>query len=146
MVSIAACLVGGCTINADADTDTNLNNAESTPEVKIKVDRVHINWGEDISFSGYSVLPDGTYLQTQLYADDKPEAWWPADKYIQVRSGEWQIIVPLSENATTLYVGSETYFLLKVWEKDNPSVMATFPFDLIGPPPAPELERENTSG
>ena len=122
-------------------TENFYSNVPVSGEEKITAKGVHINWGEDISFHGYSVLPDGTYLQTQLYADDKPQVWWPVDKYIQVRDGKWQITVPLnelSESITKLYIGSETIFLFKVWEKDNPLVTDTYGFDLKGPPPIPE--------
>lgn len=115
-------------------------------EEKITARGVHINWGKDISFRGSSVLPDGTHLQTQLYEyedGEQPVAWWPAEKYIQVQDEEWQITVPLSdldEGTTKLYIGSETVFLFKVWEKDNPSVMAKYGFELTGPPPAQSLQ------
>ena len=139
MSILAMCLISGCT--KDTNVGPNDIPASTETEEKITVNQLHINWGKDISFSGYSVLPDGTYLQTQLYEDGEPAAWWPADKYVQVQDGEWQITVPLSdlsEDITKLYIGSETIFLFKVWEKDNPSVIATFAFDLIGPPAAPE--------
>jgi major membrane immunogen (membrane-anchored lipoprotein) len=141
MVSITvACLISGCTTDASIDTDTKPDSSTALPpEQKITATGVHINWGEDISFEGQSTLPDGTYLQTQLFEDDEPAAWWPTDRHIQVQDGEWQITVSLtglSEDVTKLHTGSEAEFLFKVWEKDEPTVVGFEYFDLMGPPSA----------
>lgn len=150
------CLLSSCGIITGGDTGDKTPVPAPTPVPKIgpeepepcsilEVRGVSVNVDEDISFRGCSTLPDGTYLQTQLYSRYQPrtynpEVWWPADKYIQVQDGEWQITVPLGEEATNLYIGSETIFLFKVWKKDNPSVIAGYMFELMGPPAASELE------
>jgi hypothetical protein len=100
---------------------------------------VRVNVGDFISFHGCSTLPDGTGLQTQLYADKVPAAWWPADEIFLVHHGTWEVSVSLDgldEDITGLYIGSEIIFSLKVWQKDNPSVKAQYMFELMGPPPA----------
>ena len=102
---------------------------------------VSVRSGVAITFHGCATLADGTELQTQLYADKVPAAWWPADKFFQVHNGIWEVTVSLSslsEDETGLYVGSEIIFSFRIWQKDNPTVMAQYMFDLMGPPPAPE--------
>jgi len=134
---LAMCLISGCAEDIEADNSYVPENIDT--DEKITSDHVQIKNGEYVHFSGYSKLPDGTYLQTQLYVDGKPqvpEAWWPADRYIKVLDEKWQINVRLGKNGApqALLVGPT--YVFKVWEKDNPSVMATFPFDL-NPPPSP---------
>ncbi len=107
------------------------------PGKKINANRVRVKNGEFVEFSGITILPDGTYLQTQLYVGDEPEPWWPADKHIQVQDKKWQITVPLGENGAPKYLSMSTYYSFKVWQKDNPAVMAGSGFDLMGPPPDP---------
>lgn len=117
--------------------DERGSQPETTASQEITAIRVHIEKGEYILFSGHSILLDGTLLQSQFYADDEPEEWWPGERYIEVQNGSWQITVRLGENGApdALLVGPRYFF--KVWEKDNPSVWGGIPFDLVGPP-APE--------
>jgi len=149
-----ACLLSGCAVITGADIESDVPVRAPTPVPRIGTEEpepcsildatgVGVRPGEKITFYGCSTLPDETELQTQLYADKKPAAWWPADKYIQVKNGLWQITVSLSglsEDITKLYIGSETYFTFKIWEKDSPSVMAGYMFELMGPPAVSELE------
>lgn len=107
------------------------------PGKKIGANRSAVKNGEFIEFSGISTLPDGTYLQTQLYVGDEPLSWWPTDKPVQVQNRMWEITVPLGENGAPKYLSMSTYYSFKVWEKDNPAVMAGSGFDLMGPPPDP---------
>lgn len=126
-----------------SSTDEESDNEPETV-ANISANRVHIEKGEYILFSGHSQLPEGTYLQTQLYADDEPEEWWPGERYIEVENGSWQITVRLGENGVpdALLVGPGYFF--KVWEKDDPSVWGGIPFDLVGPPArGSENETEN---
>ena len=126
---MVACLANGCASHSDSNTDNDI-----TPSGE-KITPVSVNiTGGTISFTGHTVLPDGTYLQTQLYSDDTPEAWWPADECIQVQDGKWQISVRLGENGAPENLEVGPLYVLKVWENGNPSVMAEFPFDLTGPP------------
>ncbi len=106
---------------------------------KIDANHVHVKNGEVIVFSGTSTLPDGTHLQTQLYVRDDPLSWWPTEKFIQVQDGNWGISVPLGENAAPKYLSMSTYYSFKIWEKDNPAVVAGYGFDLMGPPPTHEI-------
>jgi hypothetical protein len=128
LVLIAAAFVGGCASHTDSNTD------DDTTPIEEKITPVSVSiTGGTISFTGHTVLPDGTYLRTQLYADDNPEAWWPADEYIQVQDGQWQISVRLGENGAPENLEVGPLYVIEVWEDGNPSVMAEFHFDLIGP-------------
>jgi len=109
------------------------------PGKKIGANRSAVKNGDFIELSGTSVLPDGTYLQTQLYVGDEPLSWWPTDKPVQVRNGMWEITVPLGKNGAPKYLSMSTYYSFKVWEKDNPAVMAGYGFDLMGPPPTHDI-------
>jgi len=109
------------------------------PGKKIGANRSAVKNGEFVEFSGISTLPNGTRLQTQLYVGDKPLSWWPADKLIKVQNGVWEISVPLGENGAPKYLSMSTYYSFKVWEKDNPTVMAGSGFDLMGPLPGHDI-------
>jgi len=104
------------------------------PSKDIDANHVHVNNGEDIVFSGTSMLPDGTDLQTQLYIGDEPLSWWPTEKIIRVQDGEWEITVLLVDNGEPRYLSTTTYYSFNVWEKDNPIVTAGIGFDMMGPP------------
>jgi len=133
MSILAICLIGGCAEDIEVDcSHVHVPENIDTDEL-LTADHFQTKDGEYIHFCGHSKLPQGTYLQTQLYVDGQPAAWWPADKYVRVRDGRWQINVRLGEKGAPQALSSG---LFKVWEKDNPSVMATFPFDLT-PPPSP---------
>lgn len=102
---------------------------------------VSVHLDKAISFHGCSTLPDGTELLTQLYADKEPAKWWPSDECYKIHQGTWEVTVSLaglSEETTGLFIGNETIFSFKIWQKDDPSVTAQYIFDLLGPPPAPE--------
>jgi len=136
MSILAICLISGCAEDIEVDCShvhvpENINTDELLTAVHFQTKD-----GEYIHFCGYSNLPQGTYLQTQLYIGKDPEPWWPADKYVKVRDRRWQINVRLGEDGAPQAVRDDTHYVFKVWEKDNPSVMATFSFDLI-PPPSP---------
>lgn len=100
--------------------------------------RVHYNKNDGIlSFAARTKLADGTYLQTQLFRNENPEPWWPADRLVQVKDGMWQISVWLGKNGAPSTLSTEEGYRLEVWEKDNPSHKEQpLYFDLI-PPPAP---------
>lgn len=120
-------------ISSDNITDNQTNTdimISPSGRSRILVDHEHVANGEAISFSGQATLPDGTYLQTQLFADGKPETWWPANKYVQVQNGEWEITVRLGENGAPSALLTDTEYLFQIWEKGNPSETDSFPFDL----------------
>ena len=133
---LAMCLISGCAEDIEVDcSHVDVPENIDTDE-EITADHFQTKDGEYVHFCGHSKLPQGTYLQTQLYVGGEPEPWWPADKYVKVRNGKWQINVRLGKNGApqALLVGPT--YVFEVWEKDNPSVMATFSFDL-NPPPSP---------
>jgi len=90
--------------------------------------------GGSIIFSGTSELPDGTILQSQLYENDILLTWWPADREFPVQNRKWQIKVTLGENGAPVDVAPCSYYFLKIWVKDDPSIIGGHGFDTIGPP------------
>jgi hypothetical protein len=123
---VAACLVSGCSTTTPPADIGRVNT--------IEVDDFQINPGEDISFNGYAALPDGAVLRSQLYADDTPVAWWPADEDIQVQGESWLITVQLGENGAPPELLVGPLYLFKVWEEGSPSVTGMIGFDLVDLP------------
>jgi hypothetical protein len=101
----------------------------------ITTESVQVTPGSHIEFAGRSTLPDGTCLHTQLSADGTPVTWWPAETCVEVEGGNWQVRVQLGENGAPQGMSRGNQYVLRVWERDNPSVEAEpFWFDLSGPP------------
>jgi hypothetical protein len=132
MSIFAISLAEACVKTVEEDNEKIPENADIGEQ--ITANNVQITNGEYLLFSGYSKLPEHTRLQTQLYVNGQPEEWWPADRYVEVSNRQWNITVPLGKDGApqALSVGSE--YVFKVWQKDNPSVSATLPFDLNPPP------------
>ncbi len=149
---LTTCLFSGCEYitGAAIESDTPVPAPRPIPRAEpletepcgiLDATGVGVRPGEAISFHGCSTLPDGTELQTQIYTDKVPATWWPSEECFQVHKGMWEVTISLaglSEDETGLFIGSETIFLFKIWQKDDPSVTAQYMFDLMGPPPAPE--------
>ena len=99
----------------------------------ITIESVQVVSGQVI-FTGQSTLPDGTYVQTQLFADGGPETWWPSDSGVPVQDGVWRIAVPLGEEEAPGELDPAVQYMLRAWAQDNPSIEVAFWFDLAGPP------------
>jgi len=133
-LTIATCLIS-CTTNISI-SEPKTNMATPTSEI-LEITKEQWN-NETFTLGGTADLLDGTYLQTELYKNDQPTAWWPVTQYIQVQDEKWQIIVniPLNEAPTGEDVASGIYYF-KIWQKDNPEVMAKIPFIWSVHPPIP---------
>ncbi|HUT67306.1 MAG TPA: hypothetical protein VMW86_02005 [Dehalococcoidales bacterium] len=145
---MAFCLLNGCgyitgtTIDNTPTDDVEKPPADTAVRIDIsaikfshKIDSISIRaGGGSIIFSGDSVHPDGTILQSQLYENDILLTWWPADREFQVRNGKWTIEVPLGENGAPDDITPCSFYFLKIWVKDNPSIIDGTGFDTIGPP------------
>jgi hypothetical protein len=116
--------------------------AQTTMQVStnsIVVKSVQVVSNSHIEFTGQTTLPDDVCLLTRLSADDSPEAWWPDDVCAVVESSEWHINVQLGNNEVPQDLSKEKQYVLRVWERDNPSLVAEpFWFDLSGPPESGE--------
>jgi hypothetical protein len=99
----------------------------------ITIESIQVVSGQVI-FTGQSTLPDGTCLQTQLFADGEPEAWWPSNSCVPVQDGAWRIVVPLDGEGAPSELDPAVQYMLRAWSQDNPSIKAVFWFDLAGPP------------
>jgi hypothetical protein len=99
----------------------------------ITIESIQVVSGHVI-FTGQSTLPDGTCLQTQLFADGEPEAWWPSESCVPVQDGAWRIVVPLDGEGASGELDPAVQYMLRARAQDNPSIEAVFWFDLSGPP------------
>jgi len=104
-----------------------------TPTARIRVTNMVIGRGQ-AHFEGTTEFYNAT-LQTQLYQDEKPLDWWPAKQDIKANGHLWEITVTLAEELPV-----ESYYILKIWDKDDPSLYGVFGFDLKGPPSVSELQ------
>jgi hypothetical protein len=96
---------------------------------------VHINSGR-IVFTGQSTLPEGTCLQTQLFANESPVTWWPKDTCAVVQDGRWRLVVLLGAGGAPGELDPAFDYTLRTWQRDDPSIEAEiFWFELRGPPP-----------
>jgi hypothetical protein len=112
-----------------ANTPPTPNNEEKlfTPTMRVIVSHMVIGKGQ-AHFEGTTELYNAT-LQTQLYQDEKPLDWWPAHQDIKANGYLWEVTVTLAKELPV-----ESSYVLKIWDKDNPSLYGIFIFDLKGPP------------
>ena len=87
-----------------------------------------------IILTGTTDLVDGTILQSQLYENYIFLAWWPADREYSVEDGRWEIKVLLKEIESSEELIPESYYFIKIWVKDGPSIIDGVIWDTIGPP------------
>jgi hypothetical protein len=114
------------------------NARPSTPSTPggagITIRRVQVS-PEQITFAGEGALPDGTCLQTRLYADGQPQVWWPAAACVPVRGGAWQGSVTLGGGRAPVALDPAVQYVLHAWRKGATSATpAVFAFDMVGPP------------
>jgi hypothetical protein len=105
------------------------------PPQAITVESVQVEAGEAIRLTGTSRLPDETCIQTQLYAQQNLQSWWPVDSCGYVRDGAWTLEVPLQTESTTIGLAADLEYQVVAHQKDHPEVQAPiFVFDLATPP------------
>ena len=105
------------------------------PLTSIVIESVRVVPLSHIEFEGRTNLSDGTCLLTQLSINDTPESWWPSAECVDIENGQWQIRVPLGKNGVPQELSREKQYLLRVWERGNPTIESEpFWFDLSGPP------------
>ena len=103
------------------------------PTGDIAIEGVNVN-AERIAVRGTSTLPEGTCLNTELWADGVPQPWWPVDTCAKVKGGDWVLEVPLDVDQT-LEAGVQ--YMVRACLPGGPNTVSTFPFDLSGPPGPP---------
>jgi len=104
---------------------------------RVSVTSVRVSDGREVEFSGYSSLPDGATVQTQLSANGEIVDWWPADQAAVVQDEQWSICVTLHDGDTST-LDSNASYELRAWETGNPAISSVpFPFDLAGPASPP---------
>ncbi len=133
LLVLSIALVCGCshTIKDSKVTNppTTFNKIFGPVSVESSVLSIHLYGPAD--------LPDGTILQTQLYLNNQSQIWWPANQNIQVQNGGWEITVRANENGTPKKLPSiEDGDSIRVWERDNPTIMIDWTFFFPGPPPS----------
>jgi len=143
-VLITAHLVTGCTNNTRPRSLSDmppsftryLLDTHHPVQTQLIIGTIHIEPSR-IAFSGGEYLDEGMVLHSQLYEEDKPLTWWPADEDIIVQNGKWNISVALGKNSEvkTLFFGPMYY--LKIWQEDNPANFRETGFSLGDPPLTP---------
>lgn len=103
------------------------------PAGTVTVEGVQFSSGQ-VLIEGSSTFPDGTTIQTELLADGQGATWWPESAYARVQDGVWQVtVVPDS-----IALDREIEYIVYAWAEGDDSSRTAFPFDLEGPPNAPE--------
>lgn len=101
---------------------------------RVTVDRVQINQGTGIYFSGRSTLPNGECIKTELLEDGQKANWWPVDACVTVDLGQWEMLVGLGRSGAPDRLDPGKSYELHAWWPKNPEQVTTrFPFDLTGP-------------
>ena len=152
---MVSCLLNGCDVVTGAPAaDTEKTPADTVKRIDISAiefsdqfsgHSIRIHSGVRITFGGTTSLPDGTVLHSQLYENDVPLTWWPAYREYQVRNGSWQIEVLFGKNGVPEDVKPCSYYFLKIWVKDDPSIKGGMVFDTIGPPMIIPCEESDTA-
>jgi hypothetical protein len=109
-------------------------NERATLEGSITVMGVQVRAGERIIVQGRSTLLDGTCLATELWADGKPQTWWPENACVPIQNGAWQFTVVLGQERSPVELNSTAQYMLRVYQQNGPNNVSVFPFDLAGPP------------
>lgn len=100
----------------------------------LTIEAVRVDAGAAVTVRGISSLPDGSCLNSELWADGVEQAWWPGDECVPVEEGAWQMVVPLDTGGAPAELDPEVQYMLRVFLRGGPDISATFPFDLAGPP------------
>jgi len=103
---------------------------EGANDGRITIEGVEVTAAQ-VVVRGKSTLPDGICVSTELWADGTLQTWWPADVCVPIRQGAWEFLVPL-EAEQALQPGVQ--YMVCVYQPGGPNLVATFPFDLDGPP------------
>jgi len=90
---------------------------------------------DTFSFSFIVYLPDGTVFLSQLYEGGQEVSWWPTGQEIVVRDEKMQISVKLGENGVPKPLPSRVHYFLKVWDKEDPSIVGGIGYFSPSPPP-----------
>jgi hypothetical protein len=102
---------------------------DQPPGGRITVHSVEVTAAQ-IVIRGKSALPDGTCLNTELWADGAPLTWWPTETCAPIRQGTWELAVSLGEGQA-LQPGVQ--YMVRTYQPGGPNIVSTFPFDLDGP-------------
>jgi hypothetical protein len=125
--------------NHASDKETRTNNIPDylrIPEIKVHATHIQVINGIEIFAAGTAELPDGTYLQTQLYEDDMPIPWWDSDQTYEVKDGKFDIEGYMLADGVYHTLSKGPSYTLMIWEEANPAVnVGGISFDLVGPAP-----------
>jgi hypothetical protein len=85
------------------------------------------------TLAGKSTLPDGTCLHTQLFCQDEPLSWWPADTCVTVQGGAWRISVSLQERGAPYERPPEGDYTLVAYQEGRRIASDVFAIENGGP-------------
>lgn len=124
-----ALLLSGCG-TPTTPTETEAPGLTGTIETTgIQIDQ------QQVIATGWTTLPEGTCIQTQLYADEEPVPWWPTATCADLQASEWQTVVNLDKAGALDALDHSAQYVLHAWSSTDPNIKAEpFYFDLIGPP------------
>jgi hypothetical protein len=112
------------------DMDASLEACPPPSTGRITIEGVKVTVAQ-VVVRGKSTLPDGTCVSTELWADGTLQTWWPAEACAPVTQGAWELLVPLDAEQV-LQPGVQ--YMVRAYQPGGPNIVATFPFDLDGPP------------
>jgi hypothetical protein len=104
------------------------------PQGSISIVGVQVIAGEQIIVHGRSTSPDGTCLETELYADGQLQPWWPTKTCVPVEDGTWQISVPLGKGEAPVELDASVQYVVRAYQRHGPNIVSVFPFNVAGPP------------
>jgi hypothetical protein len=53
---------------------------------------------------------------------------------VPVQNGVWRLSVLLGQNGAPAELDATAQYMLRAYQQNGPSIVAVFPFDLVGPP------------
>lgn len=109
------------------------DTAPQPPQGAIAISGVEAT-AEQVTLRGKSSLPEDSCISTELWADGVLVSWWPTDLCATVEQGLWELTVPLQAEQV-LEPGVQ--YMARAFQAGGPNIVATFAFDLEGPPPPP---------
>ena len=76
-----------CTYHASDGRAVHVPQETKTPPGSLSIEGVRVIAGERIVVRGWSALPDGTCLESELRAGGESQAWWSGDTCVAVENG-----------------------------------------------------------
>lgn len=86
----------------------------------ITIETIEVQQAVSVRLSGAASLSPGGCLQTGLWVDDLPAAWWPADICIEPDAGAWEMVVALGIDEAPARLDPQARYEVRAWQKGKP--------------------------